>query len=152
MQVFRLVRAKFAKPLSGKGAALKGGRWNSPGIEMIYAAENRSLAMAEVAVHFSLATMPSDYVMTTIDIPDGVKRVRIKESDLPSNWKDFPHPPATQKVGDAFVNDQKAAVVFIPSVVTQGDYNVLINPLHKDFAKIKIVKVEKFPFDHRLWK
>ena len=44
-----LAREKFAGSLSGKGAAISGARWNSVGIEMIYTAANRSLAMAEVA-------------------------------------------------------------------------------------------------------
>lgn len=152
MKVYRLVREKFAKPFNGKGAALKGARWNSAGIEMIYAAENRSLAMAEVAVHFTLATMPADYMMMTIDIPDDILCLRFKESELPKNWREFPHPLNTQKIGDRFVNEQKAAAAFIPSVITQGDYNVLINPHHKDFSRIKIVKKERFPFDRRLLK
>jgi len=72
MEVFRLSREKFASILSGKGAAIKGARWNSMGVELIYCASNRSLAMAEVAVHFSLATLPNDFVMLTIFIPDTV--------------------------------------------------------------------------------
>ena len=68
MQAFRLSREKFASPLSGKGAAIKGARWNSIGVELIYTASNRSLAMAEVAVHFTLATIPDDYMMVTIFI------------------------------------------------------------------------------------
>ena len=56
MEVYRLTRQKFASRLSGKGAAIKGARWNSPGVEIVYTAVNRSLAMAEVAVHFTLAT------------------------------------------------------------------------------------------------
>ena len=54
MEVFRLTRSKFSNILSGKGAAEKGARWNSMGMELIYTAANRSLAMAEVAVHFTL--------------------------------------------------------------------------------------------------
>ena len=73
MQVYRLSREKFARPLSGKGAALKGARWNPIGVELIYTAQNRSLAMAEVAVHFTLATLPDDYSMTSIYIPDEIK-------------------------------------------------------------------------------
>jgi len=72
MEAFRLTRAKFANLLSGKGAAIKGARWNSIGVELIYTASNRSLAMAEVAVHFTLATLPADYMMVTINIPDSV--------------------------------------------------------------------------------
>lgn len=152
MEVFRLAREKYATPLSGKGAAIKGARWNSMGIELIYTAKNRSLAMAEVAVHFTLATLPEDYLMITIDIPANIKTKQIKEEDLPEGWRDFPPPVSTQKIGDAFVTENKYAVLIIPSVVTQGDYNVLINPYHKDFPKITISKTEKFPFDKRIFK
>lgn len=152
MEVFKLVREKFAKPLSGKGAALKGARWNSVGVELIYATKNRSLAMAEVAIHFTLATLPDDYVMVTIIIPDNIAIKKLSVSELPSDWKDFPHPSSTQKIGDAFVLEGKYAVLMIPSVVTHGDYNVLINPNHKDFKKMAITQIEKFPFDKRIFK
>ena len=52
MEAYRLSRTKFADTLSGKGAALKGARWNSIGVEIIYTAGNRSLAMAEVGCSF----------------------------------------------------------------------------------------------------
>jgi RES domain-containing protein len=55
MKVFRLSREKYATPLSGEGAAKYGTRWNPIGISLIYTAQNRSLAMAEVAVHLTLA-------------------------------------------------------------------------------------------------
>jgi RES domain-containing protein len=76
---------------------------------------------------------------------------RLSEADLPANWKDFPHPPATQKVGNEFVRQNQYAVLFIPSAVTQGEYNVLLNPHHRDFAQIKICNIEKFPFDKRIF-
>lgn len=152
MEVFRLSRKKFAQPLSGKGAALKGARWNSPGVEMIYTAENRSLAMAEVAVHLTFATLPDDYVMITISIPDEIPLKRISKSLLPADWKTFPHPASTRIIGDDFVQENKFCIMQIPSVITQGDYNVLINPGHKDFNKIEITKIEKFPFDRRIFK
>jgi RES domain-containing protein len=152
MKAFRLSREKFAKSLSGKGAALKGARWNSIGVELIYTAANRSLAMAEVAVHFSLATIPADYMMTTIFIPDDISIKKLNPSDLPLNWNEFPHPAATQAIGDKFVSENTFCVLQIPSAVTQGDYNLLINPNHADFAGIKIIHIEKFPFDKRIFK
>lgn len=152
MEVFRLAREKYATSLSGKGAALKGARWNSIGIELIYTAKNRSLAMAEVAVHFTLATLPEDYMMITIDIPDEIETKQIEEVDLPMAWRDFPHPISTQKIGDDFVAENKFGVLIIPSVVTKGDFNVLLNPHHKDFRQITITKIEKFPFDKRILK
>lgn len=152
MEVFRLAREKFARPLSGKGAAKKGARWNSIGIEMIYTAQNRSLAMAEVAVHLTWATLPDDYVMLTIDIPDDIPFAKLTEKDLPTDWKVFPHPPSTQAIGDFFISENQFAILFIPSVVTSGDFNVLINPYHPDFSRISIKKIEQFPFDKRIFK
>ncbi|MGC4058575.1 MAG: RES family NAD+ phosphorylase [Chitinophagaceae bacterium] len=151
MEVFRLARRPYAAPLSGQGAALKGARWNSIGIELVYTAINRSLAMAEVAVHCTLATLPEDYVMVTIHIPDDVAVQKIGEQALPQHWKDFPHPLATQKIGDDFVHANQYCLLIIPSAVTQGDFNVLINPYHKDFAKIKIIDIAPFPFDKRIF-
>ncbi|HVZ97057.1 MAG TPA: RES family NAD+ phosphorylase [Chitinophagaceae bacterium] len=152
MEVYRLSRKMYASALSGKGAAIKGARWNSTGAEMIYTAGNRSLAMAEVAVHFTLATLPDDYRMVTIFIPDSIPLKKLKTTDLPSDWNIFPHPVSTQAIGDKFIADNKYCVLQIPSVVTQGDYNLLINPNHPDFVKIKITAIEKFPFDKRIFK
>lgn len=152
MEVYRLSRERYADSLSGAGAAIKGGRWNSIGMELIYTAGNRSLAMAEVAVHFTLATLPSDYMMVTISIPSDLLIKEILEKDLPYNWNNFPHPNATQKLGDNFILENKYCIAKIPSVVTKGDYNFLINPHHQDFNKIKVIALEKFPFDRRIFK
>jgi RES domain-containing protein len=152
MEVFRLTRKKFSSSLSGKGAAIKGARWNSIGVELIYTAANRSLAMAEVAVHFTLATLPADYMMMVIEIPDDIKIKEADVKDLQANWNDFPHPSSTQTFGDQFVSENKFCLLKIPSVVTQGDYNLLINPNHPDFTRIKIMSVEKFPFGKRIFK
>jgi len=151
MEVFRLTRKKFAGSLSGKGAALKGARWNSAGVELIYTAANRSLTMAEVAVHFSLSTLPDDYMMMNIFIPDDIEIMELSVSDLPPEWNKFPHPPSTQAIGDRFVAENRICVLKIPSVVTQGDYNFIINPNHSDFSRIKILQVEMFPFDRRIF-
>ena len=152
MEAFRLTREKFATVLSGKGAAIKGARWNSIGVEMIYSASNRSLAMAEIAVHFTLATLPDDYFMMELFIPDDVLMMKISQTELPADWNAFPHPTSTQSVGDQFVSANKQCILQIPSAVTQGDYNLLINPNHPDFVKIGIVSIEKFPFDKRIFR
>lgn len=152
MEAFRLSREKYATPLSGRGAAIKGARWNSPGVELIYTAKNRSLAMAEVAVHLTLATIPADYVMVTIYLPDDISIQILTESELPNSWNAFPYLGTTQVVGDRFVAENKSCVLQIPSVVTQGDHNLLINPHHAGFVDVKITKIDKFPFDKRLFR
>ena len=152
MELYRLSREKFAGSLSGKGAALKGARWNSVGVELIYTAANRSLAMAEVAVHFTLGTIPPDYVMATIFVPDDVSLSQLATKDLPADWSAWPHSVSTQAIGDRFIAENKYAMLKVPSAVTQGDFNLLINPFHSDFSRIQIVQKENFPIDRRIFK
>lgn len=151
MEVFRVSREKYAAKLSGKGAAIRGARWNSVGVEMIYTAANRSLAMAEVAVHLSLATLEDDYLMLTIAVPVDVLMQKLTETKLPRGWNNFPYISATQAIGNKFIADGKHCVMQVPSAVTPGDHNFLINPHHDDFAKIRILKKEPFPFDKRMF-
>jgi RES domain-containing protein len=108
--------------------------------------------MAEVAVYLTLATLPDDFIMLTIQIPNSIAVKELFMEELPLNWNLFPHPSATQKFGNEFVIKNKFCVLKIPSVVTKGDFNFLINPIHKDFKYIKISKSEKFPFDKRIFK
>lgn len=152
MEVYRLVREKFSDTLSGKGAALKGARWNSMGIELIYTAQNRSLAMAEIAVYLTLATLPGDYVMLTIFIPDNISLQKFDIDHLPENWDIFPHTPLTQAIGDSFVAENKYCLLQVPSAIIHGDHNILINPNHPEFKKIKVIATDKFPFDKRIFK
>jgi len=152
MEVFRLTRKKYSGSLSGKGSAIRGARWNSIGTELIYTASNRSLAMAEVAVHFTLATIPDDYIMTTIFAPDNLSLKVIQEKELPEDWNSFPYISSTKHFGDDFVKDNNFCLLKIPSAVTKGDFNVLINPKHSEFKMIKIISQEPFPFDYRIFK
>jgi len=152
LQVYRLSRKKYASELSGVGASKSGNRWNSKGTEIIYCANSRALAMAEVSVHLSLITLPKDFVMLEINIPKSIAIQNLNNKDLPENWNDFPHTNKTQKIGDSFIYSNKKCVLKVPSAVVKGDFNYLINPHHKDFKKIKIVNFYKFPFDRRLFK
>jgi RES domain-containing protein len=150
MIVYRLSKSRYSADLTGKGAEKSGGRWNSKGVAMVYTSNSRALCTAEVAVHIPLGILPSDYELVTLEIPgDSVKEANIK--DLPSDWRSFPHPDSTQKLGDSFVREGKFLVLKVPSVVVQGEYNLLINPKHKSAAKVRIVNREPFLFDKRLF-
>jgi RES domain-containing protein len=152
MKVFRLQRFRHGMALSGEGAAIKGARWNSAGIKIIYTASNRSLAMAEIAVHFTYATLPSDYLMFEIFIPVNTSILILQESDLPANWNSNPPPLTAQSVGDDFIRENRYCLLKIPSAVTRGDFNILINPAHREFLNINVLNRESFPFDDRLFK
>ncbi len=150
MLVYRLCRKLYAHPLNGAGAAISGARWNSKGTEIIYTAENRSLAMAEVAVHLSIATLPKDMVMLTISIPPGGPVLKINANELPAFWNCYPETSVLHHYGDDLVRTRKYLALKVPSAVTQGDFNYLINPNHQLIEQVKIMKTENFPFDKRI--
>lgn len=147
MKIYRLSKRKHAKDLSGIGAKLAGGRWNEKGIPLVYTAQSRALCALEVAVHLPLSLIPKDYVMVTLYIPDNCYSELWK---LPKNWNKFPYNKQTQKVTAQFVTDGKLALR-VPSAVVQGELNVLINPNHKEISKVRILEIERFQFDARLF-
>tara|TARA_R110001606_G_scaffold346947_1_gene496235 strand:- start:191 stop:649 length:459 start_codon:yes stop_codon:yes gene_type:complete len=151
MKLFRLSKKKYATDFNGKGAAKSNNRWNSKGTEIIYTAESRALAMAEVAVHVTMATLPKDFVMLTIDVPDEIKIKKIDLKDLDENWNMMLPNSKTKKIGDVFIDDLEFCILKVPSAVVKGDFNYLINPYHKQFKKIKIIDVTNFPFDKRMF-
>jgi hypothetical protein len=107
--------------------------------------------MAEVAVHLSIGTLPDDYYMLTVYLPDKLNIFTPDLSAMPDRWNQFPFIEWTKQLGDDFIKTGKFCILKVPSAVTKGDYNILINPAHPDFKKIKIIDNEKFPFDQRLF-
>ncbi|MEN8117800.1 MAG: RES family NAD+ phosphorylase [Bacteroidota bacterium] len=152
MIVYRLSREKYCNDLSGKGAELAGGRWNSKGVAMLYISESRALCLAEIAVHLPLGMIPKDYYLVELEISENAIIGTVDENRLPADWHSFPHSPATQDVGDNFISENKFLVLKVPSAVVRGDYNYLINPNHLQSREIKIIKTEPFQFDERLFK
>lgn len=54
IQAFCMVREKHAaSAFSGEGALRHGGRWNSPGVRVIYTSATVSLAALETLVHLN---------------------------------------------------------------------------------------------------
>lgn len=151
MIVFRLNKSIYSKDLSGRGAERYGGRWNSKGTSIVYTCDSRALCTAEIAVHSPLGIVPKDYELIILNIPDKIRILEIKENELPRDWKSFPHSHSTQIIGDNFVKQNKILVAKVPSSIVQGDYNYLLNPSHKDFPLVQIVRIEKFEFDSRLF-
>lgn len=149
MIVYRLSKAQYAQDLSGKGAELVGGRWNSRGNAMLYTSQSIALCVTEIAVHVPLGILPKDYQLIHIEIPD---EDLLEMKRLPKDWQSFPHSNSTQMIGDKFLKEHKHLVFKVPSAAVQGEFNFLINPRHKNFNQIKIVKLEDFNFDERLFR
>ena len=150
MIVYRFTHRKFAGELSGTGARLNGGRWNPPGIPVLYTSESISLALLEVLANAgSLQELKLLHLME-IDIPNITDKQEIKLPSLKKDWfYDFDY---TQWVGQQILQTKKTVLLQCPSAIVHKEHNYLINPLHPDFKKIKLHTSTDFYFDERLFK
>jgi RES domain-containing protein len=149
MIVYRLSKGKYHRDLSGKGAEMYGGRWNSKGTPLLYTSQSRALAFAEISMHIPLGIVPKDYFLISIQIPDTASIHELTESGMPVDWRSNPHSDTTQRIGDEFVSALKYLVLRVPSAVVPGDFNYLVNPSHPMMNSVTIADVEPFEFDSR---
>lgn len=152
MRVYRIEREKYLETtLKGIGSSLNEGyRWNSLNTYLVYTSQSRALATLEVSVHLDLSEdLPSDRFYVTIDIPDDIDILELKNEDLPETWDAKPPITETQFIGDDFVIENEAAILKVPSSIVPPEFNYLINPNHPDAKRITVVSTEPLSFDRR---
>ena len=148
MLLYRIVRSAYAD-LSGNGARLYGGRWNSEGRAVVYFASSRSLAVLEALAHLSPTNMPDDFCMMIVESPDNsVTALDIKT--LPEHWQEYPEQNILKQIGNRFLAEKQYLLLKVPSAIVKEEYNYLLNPLHPAADKVKIVSKQPFSFDARL--
>ena len=148
MYVYRIVKSKYAADLSGEGARLFGGRWNDKGTSCLYASESRALALLEYTVNVNIGDIPRALSLTTIEVPDNFHEVTIPE--LPGNWRLAPARADTTNFGTTLLRSMIAPVIKVPSVVIPEEFNYLLNPLHPDKDRFRVVGIQDFVNDLRI--
>lgn len=151
MELYRITQEKFVEDLSGNGARLFGGRWNSEGSFALYTSSSRSLALLETLAHTPAKMLNArTYYLITLSIPDKILTQKVLLSNLSPGW-DSPHTrPFTKKMGDKFLYDQMNLLLEVPSVLMPEEINYVINPLHTDMKKVKMVHKRRINFDKRV--
>jgi RES domain-containing protein len=149
MVLYRLAKCVYADDLSGTGARLYGGRWNSEGKAALYLASSGSLAVLEVLVHLPPLMIPNGYCITEISVPEN-SIFSIKKEELPDNWKDIAQPVALRKIGDQFLTKHDYLLLKVPSAIVPFEYNYVMNPGHPAFKDVHVLKKQAFDFDERL--
>ena len=143
-----------ADDLSGAGAKATGGRWNEAGISIVYASETRALACLETVVHLNAGGLPLNRYLVEVTIPDDVWGDAQAETpgSLPVGWDAEPPGQVSIQFGTAWARSGRSALLVVPSVIVQEEFNVLINPAHADSARIAAVKRRRWLYDPRLGK
>jgi RES domain-containing protein len=113
---------------------------------MGYASSSRALAVLEFLVHARRERYPADRILIPIEIPD--EQV-VKPNGLPSDWKTASD--HARLFGDRWVRSNSSLAVFVPSAVLTKENNVLINPAHPEFVRIRLRQPETNFLDARLF-
>ena len=149
MRIWRLTQAQFAPGLDGKGSQLFGGRWNSPGIPVVYTSSSLALAALEMFV-----TLPAEIrakirmpplIAVCLEVPDHLIHP-LDVASLPESYGIAD----CRLAGEGWSVGQRSLGLMVPSQVIRREMNILLNPAHPDMPHVQVAVSEPFFFDDRL--
>jgi RES domain-containing protein len=119
---------------------------------MVYTSLSLSLAAIEVFVHLDPAEQPGDLVSLVAELPVVEQEAeRVEVASLPRDWRKIGH-PALQRIGQQWVRAGRSLALLVPSAATDGEWNVLVNPMHADAGSIRLEAPRPFRFDERMFR
>jgi len=113
---------------------------------VVYAPQSLSLAALEILVHLKQTTDLQPFRFFVVEIPD---EFILMPASFPARWQSDHR--VSRALGDAWLAAGDRPVLRVPSLITPGEWNFLVNPLHRDFTlKWVIAGPSLYRFDHRL--
>ncbi len=133
--------------LDGQGAQKYGGRWNSPGHQVVYLSIDPALCVLEILVNLDLPIdlMPKDYELVCVEFQIKDNEHFLNRVEYPVY--DFDH---SQSLGDHWLTSMKTLTLAVPSVIMPESSNLLVNPQHPLMEHVSIQSKRDFKFDDRL--
>ncbi len=150
MRVWRLAKGSLAAVLNGEGNRRRGARWNSPGRGIVYTSLNLSLAVLETLVHTRSDLLPSDLASVEIEVPDDAALRTVRLADFPEDWKATAQDDWFRRAGDAWLAGARELSLLAPSVIVPREMNAMLNPLHVEMRRGRVIEVSPFRLDPRV--
>jgi len=150
LEFYRISKQQYANDLSGEGARINGGRWNPIGTPALYSSENRSLCILELLANTPSGLIPKNYVILTDNLfEQNIKDVSklIKGIDWKSPQLNF----KTQQLGKEVFTKENMLGIYVPSSIVTEEFNLVLNPMHKNYKKVKIKRKKPVKLDDRLF-
>ena len=144
------VPAYSANDMTGIGARLTGGRWNSVGRPMLYCASTVALAAMESMAALGTDVLPYNRFLVRLDVPEMVWAAR-ETLAPPPGWDAIPEGRASISAGDAWAASLRSLILLVPSVIVPEERNILINPVHPAATAITATTVRRWSYDPRLF-
>ena len=147
MEVYRIHDRRFPA-LSGFGAARWGGRWNPPGVAVVYTSAACEGTLLEILARLEIGHIPADYVASRIVLPADTEVHIFDETEHP-DWR---RRHRSHDVGREWVNSGRTLAMVVPSLVARPwGRNVVLIPDHPDFARVRVAEVVDVRWDPRLY-
>jgi RES domain-containing protein len=147
MLAYRIVYKAYSRKLEAPGLP---GRWNGGGHKVIYCSESLALAFLENMVRRQGVGFNRDFKTMILEIPDELKMQVVNSEELPEGWRKFTDYSICQPVGDAWYDEGTHPLLKVPSAVLPGSYNYVINTVHPDYSRIRLVRVTDLIPDERI--
>ncbi len=142
MIVYRISQEKWVRDLSGRGAEIAGGRWNHKGYPAVYTSCSLALCVCEILVHTDSDLPPVNMHRARLDIPDNL---------INEDLRDFDWTGDSRKIGTEWLKTQDRPALLVPSIVVPSEFNLLLNPRHRDIFRVKLLDSQPFAFDPRFF-
>jgi len=150
MRFWRISRFPASgRAFDGEGARLYPGRWNPPGVPVVYASSSLSLAALEILVHLDIRHARRPLFTFAVDVPPRLVET-LDTAALPRGWDDLLHPEPAQALGGAWAASGRTLALRVPSIIIPGETNAVLNPAHRAFARLAIAGPRPFSLDPRL--
>lgn len=150
MMAYRIVLLRYGRTarnaFSGKSGMMTDGRWHSSGRLLDYAAESFSLATLERLVHYERFDCLEEHVIYQLDLPDSEI---VTLAPLPSDWRNR-HSAGAQAAGNVWYDAAVSPALKVPSVVSPGECNLLVNARHPRWNWKWVVGRKRFRFNPRI--
>ena len=153
MRLYRICRADHLEDYHGRGVSYRhGGRWNEPGVPVLYFAATAGVAMLEMANYLpSPRIVPTGYRLGVYEVSGDLSVERWTAEDLPTDWDRFPYPRSPQRMGSDWLTRGSATLLVLPSAAVPGglDDIVLVTPGRLDAASIRLSAVHERLYNPR---
>ena len=153
MRLYRICHVDHLESYQGLGVSYRhGGRWNEPGIPVLYFAATAGVAMLEMANYLpSPRLVPASYRLGVYEIAGNPSTERWTARDLPADWDWFPYPRSTQRMGSDWLTRGSASLLVLPTAAVPGglDDIVLATPIRLDAASIRLTAVQERLYNPR---
>ena len=151
MRVFRIALTKYGATakaaLNGQSGYSADGRWHTRGRYLDYASGSRSLATLERLVHYKRFNFLEPHMIYELKIPDEHIETVLAP---PPGWDGDDLLMAAQEIGNRWCDKAGSPALQVPSAVTRGEHNLMLNSRHPAWDWKWVVSSGPFDFDNRL--